>query len=240
VSGIQVAVSTSSCPHLSAVELAEAVLGCGADGVELRVDRSHAWETDGVEAVVSAGLAITAIAGSRTLGAEAGPGTDKDVAMAATVGSRLRCFLDDGCDREGAALRRAGAQVGALQWALGEPAAVVIELYPGKASLSTVRALCAETGAGVVLDTLALSRLGITLRQALDELGAATRVLHLKGFERDQRRGWRHRPLTPADLPPLAAVAVAPELASVVVETKAASTWRDLRLLGEWMREERP
>jgi hypothetical protein len=237
---IHLAVSTSSCPDLRATELAEAVFDCGGDGVELRVDKGHAWETDGVQSVVSTGLTVTAIASSRALGGGAGACSEKDVAVAVAAGSPLRCFLDARCDDDVEALRLASAQVAALQRALGDPAAVMVEAHPGYASLPAVGALCAATGAGAVIDTLALRRLGIALRRALTELRAATRVLHLKGFERAGRREWRHRPLMPSDLPTATALAFAPELASVAVETKAGSVWRDLRLLGEWMRRERP
>lgn len=236
---IHLAVSTSSCPNLRATELAEAVLGCGGDGVELRLDRGHAWEADGVRAVASTGLIVTAIAGSRALGTETGACGEKDVTAAATAGSFLRCFLDARCDDEAEAMRLASAQVAALQRTLGDPAAVIVEAHPGYASLPAIGSLCAGTGAGAVIDTLSLRRLGITLRRALTELRAATRVLHLKGFEPDGRCGWRHRPLLRSDLPSTEGLAHLPGLASVTVETKAGSTWRDLRLLREWMRRER-
>jgi hypothetical protein len=230
----RVAVSTSSCPRLRAPEIAEAVLSCGGNAVELRAGRGHGWEADGAPAVVAAGIAVTAIAGSRTLGAAA-PASDSDVRQAESVGAGLRCFLDAQCEGDEGAAGRARAQVGALQRVLGEEGRVVIEPHPGRASVSQVAAFCAETGAGAVLDTLAVQRLGFGLPRAFSELAGATRALHLKGFEPEGDRAWRHRPLGLDDLPALSSLAQARSLAAVVVETRAGSQWRDLRLLVEWV-----
>jgi hypothetical protein len=230
----RVAVSTSSCPRLRVSEIAEAVLSSGGNAVELRAGRGHGWEKDGAPAFVAAGVAVTAIAGSRILGAAA-PANEPDVKQAESVGASLRCFLDAQCETDEGATRRARAQAGALQRVLGEEGRVMIEPHPGWASVPQVAAFCADTGAGAVLDTLAVQRLGFGLPRAFSELAGATRALHLKGFEPGGDRAWRHRPLELGDLPALSSLAQARSLATFVVETRAGSHWRDLRLLAEWV-----
>jgi hypothetical protein len=231
---LSVGVSTSSCPNLRASEIAEAVLSCGGDSVELRIGKGHGWESDGVLAVADAGVTVTAIASSRTFGADAMPESDEDVNQAESICTCLRCFLDARYAGDEKVTRRAHVQVAAVQRALGDNGAVVVEPHPGYASVPDVAAFCASTGANAVLDTLAVHRLGIAMPQAFSELGGTTCVLHVKGFEQERDRGWSHRALARGDLPDLAALAYAPGLAVVVVETRAGSQWRDLRLLREW------
>lgn len=230
-----VAVSTSSCPRLGAVELAEAVLANGGEGVELRVGRGHEWEREGGLTVAAAGVAVTGIASSRALGAETAPEDEVDVGLAALIGTRLRCFLDPRCGDDREAARRAESQVTRVQRALGAADAVVVEPHPGYASLPGVAAFCAKTGAEAVIDTYALQLLGVEAGGAFSELGRATRVLHVKGFERGGERGWRHRPLRPEDLPDARALAHAPKLAALVLETKTPLPWPDLRVLRRWV-----
>jgi hypothetical protein len=214
-------------------ELVSAVLSHGGDGAELRFGKGHQWETEGAAAVAAAGLEVTAIASSRTFGAEIGPKGDEDVEAAASIGTLLRCFLDARCERDDDALRRAYAEVAAVQRALGDEGAVVIEPHPGYASVPRTASFCAETGARAVVDNLALRRLGVSTAGALAKLGSAMRIMHVKGFEPEGIQRWRHRALAPADLPDPATLARAPQL-TVVVETKAASHWRDLGLLRRW------
>jgi hypothetical protein len=218
-------------------ELISAVLSHGGDGAELRFGKGHRWETEGAAAVAAAGLEVTGIASSRTFGAEIGPKGDEDVEEAASIGTLLRCFLDARCERDDDVLRRAHAQVAAVQRVLGADGAVVIEPHPGYASVPRTASFCAETGARAVVDNLALQRLEVSTAGALAELGEATRVLHVKGFEPTGGQRWTHRPLAPEDLPDPATLAHAPQLGAVVVETRAGSQWRDLRLLRRWREE---
>lgn len=231
---LSLGVSTSSCPELRACELAEAILASGGDSVELRIGRGHGWESDGVLALATAGVTVTTIASSRSFGSDVLPDSEEDINHAKSIGARLRCFLDAGYEGDQDTIRRAHLQVVAVQRSLGYNGSVVIEPHPGRASALGVSAFCAHTGASAVLDTFALQRLGIAMPQAFSTLGGATQVLHVKGFVQDEDRRWSHRALAPSDLPDLTALGHAPELAAVVVETKAGSHWRDLRLLRAW------
>ena len=230
---IGIGVSTNSCPDLRGPEVAEAVLACGGNSVELRIGRGHGWEPDGVSSVAATGVTVATIASSRTFGVDAIPGNDEDINQAVATGAWLRCFLDARYESNDAFVNLAHAQVAEVQRALGDKSAVIIEPHPGYASVCGVTKFCASTGASAVLDTLAIHQLGITMPLALFELGKATRSLHVKGFDRSDCE-WRHRALAPGDLPDPATLAPAPNLAVVVVETRAGSQWRDLRLLSKW------
>jgi hypothetical protein len=229
---MRLAVSSSCCPRLGAAELAAAVAAAGGDAVELRIGRGHAWEASGAPAVAAGGVTVTAVASSRSFGAEP-PEGEEDVRQAASVGARLRCFLDPRCDFDVAALERAQVQVAAVQRTLGGRGSVAVEPHPGHASVPAVVGLCAAAGAVAVADLLALRRLGWPLRPALAQLAGATWALHVKGFEREEGI-WRHRPLAAADLPDAKSLAPARRVAVAVVETQAGSHWRDLHLLRGW------
>jgi hypothetical protein len=229
-----IAVSTNSCPDLCASELAEMVQSCGGDGVELRVGKGHVWESDGAVAVVDTGINVVAIASSRIFGVNSTADSYGDVYQAASIGACLRCFLDARYEYDSEATLRAHTQVATVQRILGDHGRVAIEPHPGYASTRSVAAFCVSTGAHAVLDTYAVHRLGIPLQNAVSTLSEATRVLHVKGFKREDENGECHRCLMPSDLPDFTTLVNLPRLAAVVVETRARSTWCDLRLLRRW------
>jgi len=160
------AMSTNSCPELSAPELATSILSHHGEGVELRLGRAHGWEASGARAVAAAGVVVTAVGSSRALGAHSPEAGDSDLEQATSVGAPLRCFLHARCDEDPTARHRARREACAVQRALGSEEALVIEPHPGGCSFAGVKAFCAEVGARVVIDALAIRRLGIAPAQA--------------------------------------------------------------------------
>ncbi|WP_019632750.1 hypothetical protein [Actinomadura atramentaria] len=211
--------SSGTAPRLAAAELAALVRGAGGSVADLRADKGHRWEDDGLAGL--GGLAVSFVGLSVVLGAS----DQRPDAAARFPGLPVKVFAAPGA-ASAAATRD---QLAALT-ADRAPDQVLVETHRGGAAPAELAELCARYGCRLVVDNLGLHEIADDEPAALALLAPWASAVQVKGFDPAADGGRpAHRPLAAADLGWLAAFRTA--AVDITVESRAGTPRDDLAAL---------
>lgn len=239
--------SSGTAPGLSAAELAELTRRAGGTVVDLRADKGHRWEGDGIAGL--AGLPVAFVGLSCVLGRDGrdrrdgrgGDGRGGDDTRNGGEGRDGRGG-GDGADTAGAhrfpgQAIKVFAAPEALESACTsrqiaeltrdrDPGDVLVETHRGYASPGTLRRLCERYGCRLVIDNLGLHEISGDFEADLAVLAPWARAVQVKGFGGEPTR---HRSLTGADLTWLRLLGSG--VTDLTVESRAGTPEEDVAVL---------
>lgn len=188
---IRYGVSSGSLPHASGQELVAVTTRAGGSVVDLRAQKGHRWEQDGLAAFD--GVDISYIGVTVVLGkSDEVEIADQYPGQAVKIFAAAGAMNASGTSEQFYALTRSR-----------QPSQVLIETHRGYAPPTELTDLCETFGCRLVLDNLGLAQITERPIAALDVLAPHIVAVQLKGFELSGSRA-RHRPVQPEDIKPLA------------------------------------
>jgi hypothetical protein len=212
--------SSGSVPSLTAAEISELTRDAGGSVVDLRADKGHQWEEEGIKGL--AGVAVAFIGISVALGR---PDQDCDSAHrfpqhAVKVFADVRAARSALVEQQIAELTRERA-----------PDQVLLETHRGHAGPAELLALCDTYGCRLVIDTMGLAAIADDVRRQLVRLAPYAAAVQVKGFTaaKEGAGAYRHRPLEAADLTFLDLLAQLD--LDITVESRAGVPKQDLETL---------
>lgn len=225
-------ISSGSLSSARALDLMRQVLDRGGDTVDLRADKGHRWEQDGLEAFVRARMVIAFVGTSVVLGDPAWE-TENIIRVAGRfAGQRIKVFSKSGAMAQEARSRTL-SQVRTLSALAGGNESVLIETHRGFSSVEELEQLHAETGIRLVLDTLGLAHITPTPLEVVQRIAPMVAAVQVKGFDWENPAQSLHVPLSRTDISKTAAVlgALTGKERYVTVETKAGTSLDDLEVI---------
>ncbi|EST27277.1 hypothetical protein [Streptomyces roseochromogenus] len=234
---VRVGLSSGCDPKLTASQLAALTLSLGGDVVDLRADKGHRWEEDGLPAVRAQGVGVAFVGLSLVLGDPRwDPETLHRSPSVPDAGVPVKVFAADGCNTSGRELTL--RQLRALESLGVRPCAVLVETHHGYATIPELLDLCDDFGVRVLVDTMGLVRLVGGADQALRALpllAPRTDAVQVKGFDWESPELSRHLALSACEKPTRHVLDALPRTATATVESKAGCLDRDVPLLRAWL-----